>query len=359
MDAPTKFEKWVPIISLILFAVGSTAYAAWSVVVVDVSTSLQNRTSLENQRLTLIEVDNQPAISYQFFDDNVRYSRFDGTEWDIQDIDDGFSVLSSTSMKIVDGVPAVAFTQYISNQTSFNYAWLNNDTWQVEVIEPTYNEASAPFVSLAVVNGTPAVVYNKNESLLYAVRTETGWQVQTVAEDVQELQGNVDYLGVSFLGVWDVTLVEYNSSPMILYNASPDGMKLATLGESGWQFEVIPSASEQAYNATLAIIDGQPAVIYHDDFVYYAHYNEQTMQWQHTPIAEIIQDGTFANRLMALSRLTTFNGQPAFAFSVVEDRKYSIKVAFFDGSEWFTRTIVTSDFIIFDVELADIDGVPM
>ncbi|MEL7233713.1 MAG: dockerin type I domain-containing protein, partial [Chloroflexota bacterium] len=359
MDSPTKIEKWVPIISMILFAVGSTAYAAWSVVEVDVSTAFQNRTGLENKRLSLIDDNGQPAISYAFSQDGIRYTRHDGSDWNTDTIEsEEFTRYDSSSMTIIDGRVAFAFSRTDFFNT-VQYASQTENGWQTDIIEPEFDDIDIPRIALATVDNNPAVAYNKNEFLQYAVRTQTGWEAQTVAEDVQETSGNVDYLGVSFLGVWDISLVEYNSRPTILYSSSPDGMKLATLVDGEWQFEVIQPVSEKAYNPTLAIIDGQPAITYHDDFVYYALYDETTMQWQHTPVAEIVQDGTQRNRLMALSRLTTFNDQPAFAFSVREDDTYHIRVAFFNGSEWFITTAVSSELAIFDVALADINGVPM
>ncbi|MEO1443972.1 MAG: hypothetical protein AAFV33_26475, partial [Chloroflexota bacterium] len=213
MDSPTKIEKWVPIISMILFAVGSTAYAAWSVVEVDVSTAFQNRTGLENKRLSLIDDNGQPAISYAFSQDGIRYTRHDGSDWNTDTIEsEEFTRYDSSSMTIIDGRVAFAFSRTDFFNT-VQYASQTENGWQTDIIEPEFDDIDIPRIALATVDNNPAVAYNKNEFLQYAVRTQTGWEAQTVAEDVQETSGNVDYLGVSFLGVWDISLVENYTQP--------------------------------------------------------------------------------------------------------------------------------------------------
>lgn len=142
-------------------------------------------------RFSSLEViDGRPAISYRYDGNRLHFAIADdasGTRWRIQRSIDNDSVVRSTSLALVNGVPAIAFIDvHEKSSPKLKYAYASTATglgaWTVVTIDDIEapNRRDSNSISLTVVDGRPAICYKKMPWGLYYVRAAdplgSSWQ---------------------------------------------------------------------------------------------------------------------------------------------------------------------------------------
>ena len=146
---------------------------------------------------TAIAVDSNdnPAITY--FDDVagvLQLAQRDPNEgWRIETVDNGIGYLSAGKFSSLaydanDGIHITYWVEESESAGLIRYAYGNGNTWQIEDIDRVDAVEQGPLGARHLTwlaldsQGQPHVAYNDLQFLKYAVRTDTGWQLEVVAE---------------------------------------------------------------------------------------------------------------------------------------------------------------------------------
>jgi len=124
-------------------------------------------------RSSLAVIDGRPAISYRYGGNNLRFAIADdasGEKWRIQRVASGKTVIRSSSLALVNGAPAIAYIDVGEPSPTLKYAFASYvdglGNWTIVTVDNA--RPLGDRVSLAVVEGRPAISYElKSSGLLY------------------------------------------------------------------------------------------------------------------------------------------------------------------------------------------------
>jgi len=225
--------------------------------------------------ISLAVVDGRPAVAY--YDGTnydlkyVRAADAAGAIWGAPLTVDGAGGVCSASLAVVDGHPAVAYynwgngaLKYVRAQDAVGATWGAPLT-----VDSAGFVGSESDVSLAVVDGRPAVAYydDYNRGLKYV-------RAQDAAGATWGAPLTVDSAG--FVGSEsDVSLAVVDGCPAVAYYAATNSnrdlkyIRAADAAGSIWGVPLtLDSSGNAAWYASLAVVDGRPAVAYYDSANY-------------------------------------------------------------------------------------------
>jgi uncharacterized repeat protein (TIGR02543 family) len=238
------------------------------------------------------------------------------------------------SLAVVDGQPAISYDDGANN---LNYARFDGNSWQVTTVD---SDAGIGIESsLAVIAGQPAISYYepKNRDLKYAYFDGNIWQTTTV-----DNEGNTG---------WYSSLVEIAGRPAISYfDNTNNNLNFARFDGAGWQITIVDSGGEIGRYSSLALVDDQPAISYYDftnGDLKIARFDGSS--WQRATVDSTGDVGLYTS-------LAVVNGQPAISY--YDKTNGDLKYARYDGNTWQITPVDSTGDVGSTNSLAVVDGQP-
>jgi len=274
-------------------------------------------------------VNGQPAVAYYAFG-IIFYSRYNGSEWEAPVLVDNTNIRTDTaiSMAVVDGNPAITYSK--TTNPTFTYVRATNSdgsSWGTP-INVTPSGTFADDRSLAIINGNPAIAFwnfDTGGGLKYVRATDSTGSSWGSVEDV-DLTSNNYGTGCSLLQVDGQPAISYThqgagNNAVLYYNRynGASWVRTAIIGGSGQGI---------GFTTTLKFVNGNPAIAYRDDSgIKFIRSNNSTgSSW---PGSEV----TVASLSTAMnSSMEIVGGDVAIAY-------YGRSI----GSQYFTYYVVSSD----------------
>ncbi|MCB1235068.1 MAG: hypothetical protein KDM91_08350, partial [Verrucomicrobiae bacterium] len=199
--------------------------------------------------------------------------------------------------------------------------------------------AAGEYVSMAIVNGRPAVAYYdaSNHDLLYARAQDAAGNEWNAPVTVEDDGGNTT-------GIYP-TLLEIGGRPAIAYqNLTRGEMRYKRADDAdGAAWTAAPvtiAASGAGYYCRSAVIGGRPAVAYWSNStgrVYYCRASDATgAAWPAPVLADTFGGGFGMSQQMGLAEV---NGLPAIAFVYTNYSLYYARATAVDGSGAWSTTV--------------------
>jgi hypothetical protein len=325
----------------------SIRYASWSGIVRNANTA--RAPSLET-------VSGRPAIVYlEGADSSLKYVRSDdvnGDSWtNVFSIATGVTSNSasynSTSMKIANGVPCVAFYELSSQRLKFIRS---NDelgsSWKSVVNVDIINDVGR-FCSMEIIDGKPAIAYMDvtNSDVKYVQALDPFGDEWGSPEVVQSSVSSQGYCSLS----------NFNESPVVSYQNSTTSVRYAIKTGGSWNTELVASGTAYGYYTSIANVGGRPAISYLDDNVndviyaraieLYSYESESSQSssssslepgWEVDTVDSSGDSGKY-------SSIKVVKNRPAIAY--YNGSTFDLKYARFNGSSWSLYTPVSSGFV--------------
>jgi hypothetical protein len=311
---------------------------------------------------SLAVVDGRPAIAYfDSINGDLQYVRAldpSGSSWGSPlTLDSGWAVGRYPSLAVVDGRPAIAYFDSTNLIHDLKYVRANDATgssWPTPLTVDSTGDVGK-YASLAVVDGFPAIAYyddTPNYDLKYVRATNAAGSAWGTPVTVDS-DGNVGQYA---------SLAVVDGRPAIAYyDDTNDDLKYVRAWDasgSSWPTPLIvkyPGVVGQY--ASLAVVDGRPAIAYYDDspnndLKYVRAFNASGGSWG--PAFTVDSDG------LGYASLAVLQGRPAIAYygGPDSDLKY-VRASDAYGSSWGTPVTVDSAGNVGQyASLAVVDGRP-
>lgn len=196
----------------------------------------------------------RPAVAY--FDvthSDLKYSAFDGSQWNAQTVDSKNSVgLYPSLIFDHDNDPAIAYYRKTSGDLKF--ATLKDGSWVFTNLDTGDDSGRSPSLAMDS-NGRLAVAYENSTSgwLRYVEQSGSTW----VRSSIDKATRGVSYISLAF---------DQNDHPNVsYYDAHPGDLKYGILDSKGWQTVKLASKGAVGLYTQLTInSDDQPSIIYYD-----------------------------------------------------------------------------------------------
>ncbi len=257
-------------------------------------------------------VNGNPAVSY--YDPIAQHLKFvraddaSGTTWGapVSVVDVTGNAGLRFSMQVVNGNPAIAYDDQVGGALKYVCATdASGTSWGTPVIAATPNPGS---VSLLVVNGNPAIAYSS--SGLKYVR----------ASNVSGSSWNTPTSVVSSISVTDVSMQVVNGVPAIVFNDLTNSyvkyIRANDASGSNWSGSSGTPVVNSGGTPSLLVVSGNPAISYEDRLTSLLRYVRATDINGSTWGTPITLDGTpTVSAVGALSCLQIINGNPAISYN--------------------------------------------
>ena len=348
---------WLASVIALVIITTTGAFAGWSTVLVD-----DGGDDIVGHYTSLEVVNNQPAISYNDdTNDNLKYVRAVdaiGEDWGTPVLLDTANVRSESDLLVVDGFPAVAYFDSTQKHLKFIRAKdANGTSWNTpETVDDSGN--ADWMLGAGIVAGNPAICYldNNNYNLMYVRATNaqgTAWDTPMVVDDSVDTG-------------YDCSIAIVNGNPAISYweyiGKDADYVKfvraLDSEGATWGTPDIIEDAGGMIYLSEMRVVNGNPAVAYHDSInnrlLFTRATNNQGSAWG-TPVK--LDDSGIDVGLF--SSLAIIDGKPAISYVVNNSGNPQLRyVTAVDasGSSWNEPTIVGVDHTGWWNSLADFKG---
>jgi len=283
--------------------------SSWSpVITVDNSGSVGLQLSLEI-------VNGNPAIAYyDNINGDLRYVRAadaDGATWNNPIFVDSLNNKGKfPSLKVVNGFPAISYQDVTQSDLMFVRASdINGNSWGTPLTIMSANAVANNGTSLAVVNGKPAIAFSytvgASTSLRYVAATDAigaNWSTSVGIET----------------GGFSPQLLVINGNPAISHFTSATSrvkfVRATNADGSSWGGSIFVSTNgETATNHALAIIDGFPTISYYDQsntrLKICTANNANGSSWAVSNIIDNTDNAGLYNSLIEIE------GQPAVSFT--------------------------------------------
>jgi hypothetical protein len=194
------------------------------------------------------------------------YAQQIGTEWHMQTIE---TIGDSISTLALDSNDRPHIGYYNREQGALKYAHWDGQRWQIEIIDQlNYSPQAIAFVVDAT-NHIHVSYYRPDGNLIYAYRTNCGWQRQVVSD-------------VATTDRFVALQVTSTGWPVLVYSdTTTSTLRLAWLDQTQWHHEVIDqgvfTAPALALNAA-----SFPALAYFDSTAYKLVYTQRQSPIEHT-----------------------------------------------------------------------------
>jgi len=295
---------------------------------------------------SLSVINGKPAIAY-YDDDNsqLKYviaSDIEGLFWpssNIKTISSGGASSFEVSLSSVNGKPAIAYYDsvvenliYIQSDDADGSSWSNYQT-----VDSFGDVGHNP--SLAIINGKPAISYwdETNQYIKYAIADDadgSNWS----AGNVKQVDNTPDFIRES-------SLAEVNGKPAVVYRKSSflSYLQADDANGSSWTSTnrfLIDSGSYRYMS--IAITNGKPCVSYYDVHGFKLKYtiadDADGLNWSAGNIKDV--DSGYVG---VWNSLAIVNGHPAISYQASVDTQLRyIRSEDINGTNWPTPVVVSS-----------------
>jgi hypothetical protein len=261
-------------------------------------------------------VNGNPAVAYLDSTNSdlkfIRATDASGTAWGtpaIIDSESGVTSNGAISLAVINGYPAIAYYDPFNDDLKFVRATDENGTaWGTPAILDSEGDVGT-HASLAVVNGNPAVAYRDqtNKHLKFVRATDpsgTAWAAPAT------LDSNENVGGYASLAVVDgnpaIAYCDFNNDDLMFVRATDAS------GTVWGTPTTLDSAGSVGAHASLAVVDGRPAVAYREflqsDLKYIRATNASGTDWGSPITLDSVGSVGFS------ASLAVVNGSPAIAY---------------------------------------------
>jgi len=223
---------------------------SWDLQTVDSNGNVGEYTSIAS------DSNDYPHISY--YDEtgqDLKYTRWTGTAWDVQTVDSGM-VGTYTSIALGShDYPHISYFDF--NKENLKYAHWTGTAWDIETVDS--DGSVGMYTSIALdASDYPHICYCDglpNEDLKYARWTGTAWDIETVDSD-----GSV--------GMYTSIDLDSSNRPHIsYYDKTNEDLKYAHRPEAVWNIQTVHSDGSVGWYSSIALDSSDyPHISYHDDF---------------------------------------------------------------------------------------------
>ena len=337
----------------------------WTTIIVD-------STGFVGQYTSLKVVDGKPAISYYDLPNrDLKYayaSTVNGAavgDWTTITVDSTGTVGEHTSLAVVDGKPAISYYDQTNADLKFarNSAADGSGMWTTITVDGIGGITVGEYTSLAVVDGKPAISYydSTNADLKYARNSAadgSGTWSLAVADFGSGTTGTVGEFTSHAI---------VNGKPAISYydrtnSALRFSINSAADGSGTWATTVVDNAGDVGFYTSLAVVDGKPAISYQDSTI-----SNQDLKYAINSAADgsgawstVTVDST--GNAGQFSSLALVDGKPAISY--YDNTNGNLKYAYAStvngaaAGDWTTITIDSTGFVGLYTSLAVVDGKP-
>lgn len=298
----------------------------WEIEIVDSGDAVGVETSLA------LDAEGNPHISY-FGDDGIKYAYWTGTAWSVETVAGGGR---DPSLALdLDGYPHISYYIGSIKDSELRYARWTGSAWTTETVDIAGN--SGFFSSLVLdAAGNPHISYcdivpgqEDCIDLKYAQWTGSNWSIEAVdaAED---------------FGRYSSLALDADGNPHISYQAGYPryGLQYAHRTGSDWAIETVDSAEGAGSFTSLALdAAGNPHISYHD--YYYDSKFKDTLKYAHWTGSDWAIETVDSSGIMGEGEDTSLAldaaGNPHISyFDWTADE---LKYARWNGSAWSIETV--------------------
>lgn len=278
------------------------------------------------------------------------------TGWHVKTVESGIGA-QSVSLEVIDGLPSIAFRR--SGALAFVRA---NDTRGESWGTPTVVDSDGSTggqICLTDVNGYPAVSYssyttNKLKYVISSTADGSAWQESVTLDDINNENSHDGWKGETSLAV-------IAGNPAISYRGSAGHLKYIRATEStgsNWSSALtLDSTGNTAFNSSMVIVNGNPAIAYHnatERSVRYIRATNSTGSSWGSPIVVLVTGVVGAWTSMAI-----VDGRPGISFyDESPPRPWFVRATNENGTAWGSPIVVDSSRSGICTSLAIIAGRP-
>ncbi|HTL28001.1 MAG TPA: S8 family serine peptidase [Tepidisphaeraceae bacterium] len=196
----------------------------------------------------------RPAIAY--FDvahSDLKYSAFDGSQWNAQTVDSKNSVGLYPSL-IFDSHNDPAIAYYRKTSGDLKFATLKDSGWGFTNLDTGDDSGRSPSLAMNS-DGKLAVAYENSTSgwLRFVEQTGTTW----IRSTIDKFTRGVSYISLAY--------DQGNHANVSYYDANPGDLKYGYLSDGAWQNVKLATRGAVGLYSQLKINDdGKPSILYYD-----------------------------------------------------------------------------------------------
>lgn len=249
-------------------------------------------------------------------DEGLRYAVQTEDGWEVQAV--GQAGIDLSLALDQQGYPHIAF--HDDDGDAIRHLCMDGAGWHVETVQGDVRIGGG-YTSVAIgPDGAPRMVYRVNRELIYAVKADSGWMVETVTPD----QGFYTSLKLDPAGY-----------PHIAHHSWADRMCYTYRDVSGWHTEVADNYGEGGMYCSLALDEaGFPHMTYFDNFPDDIRYAYKDAQGWHVETVDSQSDvGKFTS--LAIDP----EGRPCVSY--LYGQAVDLRFAYRDDGTWHSSTVAS------------------
>ncbi len=200
--------------------------------------------------LALDSVGNPHISYYDETSQNLKYAKWTGTSWNIQNVEPAGSGYDVSDLAL-DGnnVPHILYSKYSGGQ--LRYAALNGSTWNIQTItQPSW--VDSPGIATDKF-GNLHIIFRSQLVLKYAKLVGSSWNITTV--DTEGLNGYGNCLVIDSAGNPRISYIGYG-------NEQQQPVRYAKWTGSEWNIQTVDATGIGFYTSLACDSDGNPHISY-------------------------------------------------------------------------------------------------
>jgi hypothetical protein len=284
-----------------------------------------------------VDTSGNPHISYRdgTIGWRLKYAHWDGTDWQIAEVETTESVYGVTSIALDDSEnPHIAFEKSIGTGGQLWHAWWNGSTWQQEGVDSlVWTGTVGEWNSIIIAgDGYPHFAYTAYTNagdcyLKYTYKDASGWHSEVADSILDE-----EFTSVSMaLDASDHPHISY-------YEGSADDLKYAYWNGSTWQTETVDATGSVGMCSSIALDSfDYPHIAYWDwenNGVKYARWDGA--DWQ----IGMVEPGIVVVYNISISMELDAQDHPHITYI---GEWNPLKYAYWDGANWHTEVVDGED----------------
>ena len=209
--------------------------SGWQIQIVD--RDLTDWDTVMSNSLAL-DKDNNPHISYSVNYLNelptLNYAVWDGSSWQIEDIESGFLTYAATSLVLdAEGFPHISYIE--EDIDNLKYAYQDASGWNFQLVDNGLIDRISSSLALDQ-SGYPHISYTYDDSLRYAFQDASGWQILTVDK------AGVFEVSSLALDRYGYPHLSYHKGFDLMYAYLPAPERTVTIWPTNMQFNNMPGS---------------------------------------------------------------------------------------------------------------------
>ena len=293
--------------------------------------------------MALDQAGNQHISYYNASASSLMYARFDGSSWQVEEVDNGGASGTYSSIAIdPSGNPHISYVNTTPNPDAVMYAHHNGTAWTIEVIDATpyyaydtsidLDSSGSAHITYQVYNNSCGTCYN----LRYSYHNGSEW----VYEDIKDYSSNWAYSNTGRNN--QIKLNSTDVPHVVFFDDYYDDVYLSVRVNGSWSSSSVDDYGgiytiygERAISLAIDSTDGLH-VAYYDlggRFLEYAHRGPGESSWTKTNVHD--QGNHYIGTSVSIALDSA--DRPHIAY---HDRTHwDLEYARFDGSEWLVETL--------------------